>query len=72
MSGGPGRDFYVIGRLGSYFVPTLPMLDAQLRLLTIRLTEATTTASRARVQHDLDELLERRHTMTTQLARETA
>ncbi len=61
----PTRDRYLIGKLGSYDVSTVPRIDSHLRALRLRLRLADLTdRQRASVRHDLDELLDRRAELT--------
>lgn len=59
----PSREHYMIGRTGSYFVPTVLALDAVITLLTGQIADAGAT-QRARLWDDIDTLLERRQAMT--------
>lgn len=66
MPPAPGtlRDHYVIGRTGSFFVPTVTRVDKELEGLRARLRGPLTAQQHACVWHDLDALLERRQSMT--------
>lgn len=52
-------DRFVVGRLGSYEVPTIPTLDVELRKLWLK-HDAAAPLMRPRILADLDLLLERR------------
>lgn len=56
------RDPYVVGRLASYWVPTVGHVDAELMLLSVRLASAHGREAE-RLQHDIDQLLDRRSSM---------
>lgn len=60
----PGRlrDQYVVGKLGSYLCGTVPAVDAHLQKLRRQLPDAC-GAPRARILHDLDQLLDRRRAL---------
>ncbi len=64
------RDPYVIGRLDSYFTPTIGHVDHALLLNTARLAamdggpdSAAKRANCARLRHDIDLLLDRRQAL---------
>lgn len=63
----PSADGYLVGKTGSYFVPTVDKVDAAIRELTARIPEANLT-SRRRIWADIDQLLERRQLMTLEAA----
>lgn len=53
------RNLYVSGKLGSYLCPTVKAVDAHLTTLRTALADSC-GAPRARILHDLDQLLDRR------------
>lgn len=57
------RDGYLVGKTGSYFVPTVDKVDATIRELTARIPGAN-PANREWIWADIDELLGRRLDMT--------
>lgn len=63
----PSRHDYVIGRTGSYLVPTLALLDATITRLTAQI-ETAGAIQRNRLWDDIDALLERRSAMTADKA----
>jgi hypothetical protein len=59
------RAVYLVGKTSSHHVPTVMHVDIALRLLALRLREATPSETvREWVRHDIDLLLERRAAMT--------
>lgn len=52
-------DAYMIGKLGSYDVPTIAKVDAAIRELTAAIPAAS-QGRRRRIWADIDQLLERR------------
>ncbi len=64
-----GRDPYVIGRLGSYWAPTVAHVDTELMRLSVDLATANGRAAE-RIQHDIDALLDARPLIAP--AKETA
>jgi hypothetical protein len=54
------RDPYVIGRLDSYWTPTIGHVDAALILLAALLDAPVKAATPERVRSDIDRLLDRR------------
>lgn len=52
-------DRFVVGHFGSYEVPTVKAIDAELRKLWTRL-DAAEPIARPRIRSDMDQLLERR------------
>lgn len=60
-------DAYMIGKLGSYDVPTIAKIDEAIVKLTARIA-STDRARREWVWADIDALLERRQIMTLEAA----
>jgi hypothetical protein len=60
-------DAYMIGKLGSYDVPTVAKVDAAIRELTAAIPAAN-QGRRRRIWADIDALLERRQIMTLEAA----
>jgi hypothetical protein len=58
------RDRYLIGKLGSYDTSTVARVDSHLRALRHRLTTDITPRLQLNVWADINELLQRRHTLT--------
>lgn len=54
------HDLYVIGRLDSYWTPTIGHVDAALILLAALLDNPVKAATPERVRADIDRLLDRR------------
>lgn len=59
------RQPYVIGRLDSYFTPTIRHVDACLALLAASRNHPIPIATPERVRADIDALLDRRRTLMT-------
>jgi hypothetical protein len=60
-------DAYMIGKLGSYDVPTIAKIDEAIVKLTARIT-STDRARREWIWADIDALLERRSVLTLEAA----
>ena len=60
-------DAYMIGKLGSYDVPTIAKIDAAIVKLTAQIASADRTR-RERIWADVDALLERRSVLTLEAA----
>lgn len=61
------RDGYLVGKTGSYFVPTIAKIDEAIVKLTGQIPSAD-RARRERIWADVDQLLERRMVMSLEAA----